>query len=133
MRKGRRSWESVLARNSRNTESKHGETQSYNFCAFHSFGNPNVCITAVKWHAYDVENTVGKARRRHLGRPVVKNSSRFHPGDRVEVFMWQNFQSRLSMILQVEKTEISGTEPTLSYVNLHRICSITVMTPERTR
>ena len=111
MRKGRRSRESVLARNSRNTESKHGETQSSNFCAFHSFGNPNVCITAVKWGAYDVENTVGKARRRRLGRPVVTNSSRFHPGDRTEVFMLQNFQSHLSMILQVEKSEISGTEP----------------------
>ena len=48
-----------------------GETQSYNFCAYRSYGNPYSCITAVKWDAYDVENTVGKATRCHLGRRIL--------------------------------------------------------------
>ena len=39
--------------------------------------------------AYDVENSAGNKRLRHPGR---QNSSRFHPGNRAEVFMWQNFQ-----------------------------------------
>ena len=44
-------------------QSKHGETQSYNFRAYHTFGNSNSCITAVKWDAYDVENTAGNVKR----------------------------------------------------------------------
>ena len=39
--------------------------KSYNFRAYHSFG--------VKWDAYDLQNTAGKARRCHPGR---LNSSR---------------------------------------------------------
>ena len=31
-----------------------------NFCAYHSFGNLLSCIAAVKWDAYDVENTYSK-------------------------------------------------------------------------
>ena len=49
-------------------QSKHGETESQNFCPYHSFGNSSRCITAVKWDAYNVENTAGKARRYHPGR-----------------------------------------------------------------
>ena len=41
-----------------------------------------------KWDAYDVENTADNARRRHPGR---QNSSRSHSGNRIEVFIWQNF------------------------------------------
>ena len=29
------------------------------------------CITAVKWNAYDVENTAGNARRCHPGQPEL--------------------------------------------------------------
>ena len=36
---------------------------SHNFRACHSLGNSYSCITAVKWDAHDVGNTVGKARR----------------------------------------------------------------------
>ena len=51
--------------------------------------NSSSCITAVKWDAYDVENTAGYARRCH---PDHLNSSCFHPGNLSEVFIWQNFQ-----------------------------------------
>ena len=44
-------------------QSKHGETQSYSFGTYRSFGNSYSCMTAVKWYACDVENTAGKARR----------------------------------------------------------------------
>ena len=51
---------------------KDGETQpSYYFCAYHCFGNPFSCITAVKRVANDVENSSGKAKRCHSGRLVV--------------------------------------------------------------
>ena len=70
-------------------QSKYGETQNYNFHAYYSFGNSYSCITTVEWDAYDVENTAGNARRCRIHS---KNSSRFHPGNRAEVFIWQNFQ-----------------------------------------
>ena len=57
----------------------HGETQSYSFRAYRSFGNSYSCMTAVKWYACDVENTAGKARRCRIHS---NNSSRFHPGRR---------------------------------------------------
>ena len=44
------------------TQNEDGETQpSYYFCAYHCFGNPFSCITAVKRVANDVENSSGKA------------------------------------------------------------------------
>ena len=43
-------------------QSKHGETQSYNVRANHSFVNFYSCITPAKSDAYDMENTAGKAR-----------------------------------------------------------------------
>ena len=70
-------------------QSKHSETQNYNFHAYYSFSNSYSCITAVEWDAYDVENTADNARRCRIHS---KNSSRFHPGNRAEVFIWQNFQ-----------------------------------------
>ena len=70
-------------------QSKHGETQNYNFHAYYSFGNFYSCITVVEWYSYGVENTAGNARRCRIHS---KNSSRFHPGNRAEVFIWQNFQ-----------------------------------------
>ena len=60
-------------------QSKHGETQSYSFGTYRSFGNSYSCMTAVKWYACDVENTAGKARRCRIHS---NNSSRFHPGRR---------------------------------------------------
>ena len=48
-------------------QNKNGETQpSYYFCAYYGFGNPFSCITTVKRVANDVENSSGKAKRRHL-------------------------------------------------------------------
>ena len=70
-------------------QSKHGNDKNLNFCAYHSFGNSSSCITAVKWDAYDVENTAGNARRCH---PDHQNSSCFHSGNLSKVFsIWQNF------------------------------------------
>ena len=43
-------------------QSKHSETQNYNFHAYYSFGNSYIGITAVEWDPYDVENTVDNAR-----------------------------------------------------------------------
>ena len=65
-------------------QSKHGETQSYDFRAYYSFGNPYSCITVFRWDAFDVENTTGKARRCRIHS---KSSSHFHPGNRAEVFI----------------------------------------------
>ena len=70
--------------------SKHGETQKYNFLAYLSFGNSYSCITAVKWDAYDVENTASNARLCNPDRR--QSSSCFHPGNRAEVFIWQKIQ-----------------------------------------
>ena len=38
---------------------------------------------------YNVENTAGNARRCHSDR---QNSSSFHPSNKAEAFIWQNFQ-----------------------------------------
>ena len=65
-----------------------------------------VSLYVVKWDAYDVQNTAGKARRRRIH---LKNSSRFHPGNRAEMFIWQNFQ--LAYQDPVGKTGITATEP----------------------
>ena len=43
-------------------QSKHSETQNYDFHACYSFGNSYSGITAVEWDAYDVENTADNAR-----------------------------------------------------------------------
>ena len=52
-------------------QNKDGETQlTYYFCAYHGFGNPFSCITAVKRVANDGENSSGKAKRCHSGRLV---------------------------------------------------------------
>ena len=59
--------------------------------AYHGFDSSFCCITAVKWDAYDVEITSGKARLCQLEGPLVKNSLCFHPGSRAELFIWQNF------------------------------------------
>ena len=94
-------------------QNKDGETQpSYYFCAYHCFGNPFSCITAVKRVANDVENSSGKEndaiqtalmRKRnyslcddlrcyvidHLMHSLLR---RIHPGNRDEVFIRQNFK-----------------------------------------
>ena len=89
MRKGQRTWERVLVPNSRNqvNMAKH---KNFNFRAYHNFGNPSSCITAVKSDAYDLEYTAVNARWCHPDRR--HNSSGFHPDNRAEVFSWQNFQ-----------------------------------------
>ena len=45
-------------------QSKRGECKNKHFCTYlsASFGNSKNCITAVKWDAYDVENTADNAR-----------------------------------------------------------------------
>ncbi|CAH3032061.1 unnamed protein product, partial [Pocillopora meandrina] len=65
-------------------QKKDGETQpSYYFCAYHGFGNPFSCITAVKRVANDVENPSGKAKRCHSGRLVACSYGKiFQPADR---------------------------------------------------
>ena len=79
MKKGRGYWLGTASSSVKFEKlSKYDETQSCNFCAFHSFGNSYSCITAVKWNAYDVENTAGKARRYRIDS---KNWSLFHLGD----------------------------------------------------
>ena len=79
MKKGRGYWLGTASSGAKFEKlSKYDETQSCNFCAFHSFGNSYSCITAVKWNAYDVENTAGKARRYRIDS---KNWSLFHLGD----------------------------------------------------
>ena len=85
MRKGRRR---VVARNSRNKVNtvKH---KIITFTPIIALGNFYSCITVVEWYSYGVENTAGNARRCRIHS---KNSSRFHPGNRAEVFIWQNFQ-----------------------------------------
>ena len=73
-------------------QSRHCETQKLQLSPYHSFGNATlkaVSCTAVKWDAYDAENTAGNARRCHSGH---HNSSHFHHGNRAEVFIWQIFQ-----------------------------------------
>ena len=70
-------------------QSKHGEAQSYNFSAYHRFGNSFSCITAVKWDAYDDENIAGKARRYHIRRGAL-NLSHVHLGNWAELFIWQS-------------------------------------------
>ena len=62
--------------------------KNLNFCTYHSFGNSQSCITAVKWDAYDVENTAHNAGQ---GHPDCQSSC-FQPCDWAEVFIWQNFQ-----------------------------------------
>ena len=79
MKKGRGYWLETASSGAKFEKwSKYGETQSYHFCAYHSFGNSYSCITAVKWDAYDVENTADKERRYRIDS---KNSSLFHLGD----------------------------------------------------
>ena len=64
------------------------KNKNYNFCAYHSFGNSQSCITVVKWDAYDVKNTAGISDK--TMPPQI--SSRFHPGNRAEVLIGQKFQ-----------------------------------------
>ena len=64
------------------------KNKNYDFCAYHSFGNSQSCITAVKWDAYDVKNTAGISGK--TMPPQI--SSRFHPGNRAEVLIGQKFQ-----------------------------------------
>ena len=50
---------------------------------------PTIALASLKavslhWDVFDVESTAGNVRRRHPGR---QNSSRYHPGDRAEVFI----------------------------------------------
>ena len=87
-------------------QSKHGEAQSYNFSAYHRFGNSSSCITAVKWDAYDDENIAGKAKRYHIRRGAL-NLSHVHLGNWAELFIWQSAYRDPSW----KKKEISVTEP----------------------
>ena len=84
-------------------QSKHSETQNYNFHAYYSFGNSYSCITVVECDAYDVENTADNAeftQRIHLA---------FIPVTGLKC-SYGNIFSPLTEI-PVGKTEISGTEP----------------------
>ena len=66
------------------------KNKNYNICAYHSFGNSQSCITAVKWDAYDVKNTASiNVKTMPSGRQIL---SRFHPSNRAEVLIGQKFQ-----------------------------------------
>ena len=55
-----------FSRQSRETKQTCRNTSNFNFRADHSFGG---CITAVKWDAYEMENTAGDARLMPSGLP----------------------------------------------------------------
>ena len=76
----------------RETEQTWQNTKIITFAPIIALATLLSCITAVKWDAYDVENTEGNARRRHLGRQKVFCKS-FSPLTEIAV----------------GKTEISGT------------------------
>ena len=88
-------------------QSKRGETQSYNFRAYHSFGNSYSRITFVKWDAYDVENTAGKARRCRI-HPA------FIPVTGLKCFLWKNFPPLLPRPRQ-------PSQPALSYERIETL------------
>ena len=90
---------------------KHGETQSYNFRAYYSFGSSYSCTTVVKWDAYDLENTTGKARRCKIHS---KFSSRFHPGNRAEV-LYDKISSSHTEIPVGKPRSRELRQPALSY------------------
>ena len=83
-------------------QSKHSETQNYNFHAYYSFCNSYSCITAVEWDAYDVENTADNTRRCRIHLAFISVAG-------LKCSYGKIF-SPLTEI-PVEKTEISGTEP----------------------
>ena len=58
-----------------------------------------------------MESTAGKAGRCH---PVSKNSSQFYPGNRAEVFIWQNFPARLPRYRLEEPRSREQSQPALS-------------------
>ena len=109
----------LLARNSRN-KANMAETQSWNFRAYRSLWFRQLLwlsgTTGVKWDAYDVENTAYKARRYRIHS---KNSSRFHPGNRAEVLVWQHFPARLPRS-RSEKPRSRESEPARSLIWTHR-------------
>ena len=58
------------------------------------------------------ENTAGNSRRCH---PDCKNSSCFHPGNRAEVFIWQNFQPAYRDPSRKKPRSRELSQPALSY------------------
>ena len=65
-----------------------------------------------------MENTAGNARRCRIHS---KNSFRFHPGNRVEVFIWQNFQPAYRSLprSQLEKPRSrEPSQPALKYEHI---------------
>ena len=87
-------------------QSKHGETQSYTFRAYYSFGNSNSCSTAVKWDAYVVENTAGNVKR-------CPSDIRIHFAFMPVTGLKCSYGKISSPLIEIPagKTEISGTEP----------------------
>ena len=58
------------------------------------------------------ENTAGNSRRCH---PDCQNSSCFHPGNRAEVFIWQNFQPAYRDPSRKKPRSRELSQPALSY------------------
>ena len=81
------------------------KNKNYDFCAYHSFGNSQSCITAVKWDAYDVKNTAGINGKTTPSGPQI--SSRFQPA-----------VNPLTEIA-VGKTKASGTESAHPLISTH--------------
>ena len=62
-----------------------------------------------------MENTAGKPGQCHLACAVTKNTSPFHPGNRAEVFIWQNFPARLARSGLEKPRSREPSQPALSY------------------
>ena len=81
--------------------SKRGETQSYNFRAYYSFGNSYSCITVVKRDAYDVKRWCGKYNRKQARRE--RGVRRSHPpppqGPEVHFSVYQWSKNKVTLFI----------------------------------
>ena len=99
-------------------QSKCGETQSYNFHAYHSFGNIYSCITAVikmgcLW--------CRKYSKQSKTRPSRHALPCFHPGNWAEVFIQQNFPARFLRSWLENLRSQEPSQPILSYEHIKRV------------
>ena len=80
--------------------------------------------------ANDVENSLGKGKRCHSGRRIAEAKLfvtkvdtlllRIHPGNRDEVFIWQNFPARLPRF-RLENRGLGNRARPPSHMNTSKI------------
>ena len=92
MRKGQRSWEGLLGPNSRN-KANTAKDKKFKF-RYHSFGNST--LKAVLYYCSQIQCLwclckYSRQCKTMLSRPP-QLLALFRPGNRAEVFIWQNFQ-----------------------------------------